>query len=129
MLHRLVCICLSLIAAALPAQDAAQKPVRVHIIGASVSGGFKDGPMFGAKEQGDSVALQHLLKRWADGEARVTTHNTIEMTTFFANPIVTPAVPPGQALIRTSYMATHKRAHLERALTALSKVRRELEVV
>jgi len=47
----------------------------------------------------------------------------------FANPIVTPAVPPGQALIRTSYMATHKLEHLEQALTALAKVGRELNVI
>ena len=47
----------------------------------------------------------------------------------FANPIVAPAVPPGQALIRTSYMATHEREHLEQALTVLSKVGRELNVI
>ena len=47
----------------------------------------------------------------------------------FANPIVAPAVPPDQAMIRTSYMATHKREHLERALTALAKVARELNVI
>jgi hypothetical protein len=34
----------------------------------------------------------------------------------FANPVVSPAVPPGAAMIRTSYMATHTRAHLDTAL-------------
>ena len=47
----------------------------------------------------------------------------------FANPIIAPAVPPGQALMRTSYMATHNREHLEQALTALAKVGRELNVI
>ncbi len=47
----------------------------------------------------------------------------------FANPIVTPAVPPGQAMLRTSYMATHKREHLDQALAALAKVGRELDVI
>lgn len=47
----------------------------------------------------------------------------------FANPIVTPAVPPGQAMIRTSYMATHKREHLDVSLAALAKVGRELDVI
>jgi 7-keto-8-aminopelargonate synthetase-like enzyme len=47
----------------------------------------------------------------------------------FANPVVTPAVPPGQAMIRTSYMATHKREHLLEALAALRKVGRELDVI
>ena len=47
----------------------------------------------------------------------------------FANPIMTPAVPPGQAMIRTSYMATHKREHLDESLAALAKVGRELDVI
>ncbi len=47
----------------------------------------------------------------------------------FVNPIVTPAVPPGQAMIRTSYMATHTREHLDQALAALAKVGRELDVI
>jgi 8-amino-7-oxononanoate synthase len=47
----------------------------------------------------------------------------------FVNPIIAPAVPAGQAMIRTSYMATHEREHLEQALTALAKVGRELNVI
>ncbi|MFP6608229.1 MAG: pyridoxal phosphate-dependent aminotransferase family protein [Myxococcota bacterium] len=47
----------------------------------------------------------------------------------FVNPIIAPAVPPGQALLRTSYMATHNREHLEQALTGLAKVGRELNVI
>jgi len=47
----------------------------------------------------------------------------------FANPVVPPAVPPSQAMIRTSYMATHTRDHLDQALTALAKIGRELDVI
>jgi 8-amino-7-oxononanoate synthase len=47
----------------------------------------------------------------------------------FVNPIVTPAVPPGQGMVRTSYMATHRREHLDRALTAIAKVGRELDII
>ena len=36
---------------------------------------------------------------------------------------------PGQALIRTSYMATHTREHLERALAAFAKVGREVGLI
>ena len=39
----------------------------------------------------------------------------------FVNPVVTPAVPPGRAMIRTSYMATHTREHLDRALEAFAE--------
>jgi 8-amino-7-oxononanoate synthase len=47
----------------------------------------------------------------------------------FVNPIVSPAVPPGRAMLRTSYMATHTREHLERALEAFAKVGREVGVI
>jgi 8-amino-7-oxononanoate synthase len=47
----------------------------------------------------------------------------------FVNPVITPAVPPGRALLRTSYMATHTREHLERALAAFAKVGREVGLV
>jgi len=47
----------------------------------------------------------------------------------FVNPVVTPAVPPGSAMIRTSYMATHTREHLDRALEAFEKVGRDLGVI
>jgi 8-amino-7-oxononanoate synthase len=47
----------------------------------------------------------------------------------FVNPVVSPAVQPGRALIRTSYMATHRREHLERALDAFATVGRELGLI
>jgi 8-amino-7-oxononanoate synthase len=47
----------------------------------------------------------------------------------FVNAVVSPASPPGRALIRTSYMATHTKAHLTRALEAFRKVGRELGLV
>ncbi|HSO24366.1 MAG TPA: aminotransferase class I/II-fold pyridoxal phosphate-dependent enzyme [Chondromyces sp.] len=47
----------------------------------------------------------------------------------FANPVVSPAVPEGRAMMRTSYMATHTREHLDRALEAFRKVGREMGVI
>jgi 8-amino-7-oxononanoate synthase len=47
----------------------------------------------------------------------------------FVNAVVTPAVPPGHGVIRTSYMATHTREHLDQALGAISKIGRELGVI
>jgi 8-amino-7-oxononanoate synthase len=46
----------------------------------------------------------------------------------FVNSVISPAVPVGRAMIRTSYMATHTREHLDRALDALARVGRELGV-
>jgi 8-amino-7-oxononanoate synthase len=47
----------------------------------------------------------------------------------FVNCVLSPATPPGRALIRTSLMATHTREHLTRALEAIEKVGRELQLV
>jgi 8-amino-7-oxononanoate synthase len=47
----------------------------------------------------------------------------------FVNPVVSPAVPEGRAMIRTSYMATHTTDQLELALTALAKVGREMGII
>jgi 8-amino-7-oxononanoate synthase len=47
----------------------------------------------------------------------------------FVNPVVSPATPPGRALLRTSYMATHTEAHLSRALEAFEKVGREFGII
>jgi 8-amino-7-oxononanoate synthase len=47
----------------------------------------------------------------------------------FVNPVVSPAVPPGRALLRTSYMATHERSHLQLALDAFAKVGRQVGLI
>ncbi len=45
----------------------------------------------------------------------------------FTNVALHPAVPPGGALLRTSVMATHDRATLDRALDAFATVKRTFE--
>lgn len=45
----------------------------------------------------------------------------------FTNCALHPAVPPGGALLRTSVMATHDTATLDRALEAFATVKREFE--
>ncbi len=47
----------------------------------------------------------------------------------FANPVITPAVPPGQALIRTSYMATHTDQELDTVLDVFRRVGKEMEII
>ncbi len=39
----------------------------------------------------------------------------------FVNPMIAPAVPPDQSLLRVSLVATHRPEHLERALAAFQK--------
>jgi 8-amino-7-oxononanoate synthase len=45
----------------------------------------------------------------------------------FVNTALHPAVPPGGALLRTSVMATHDAATLERALDAFTRVKHAFE--
>ena len=47
----------------------------------------------------------------------------------FANPVISPAVPPELALLRTSYMATHTDEQLDRVLATFAEVGRALGVI
>jgi len=47
----------------------------------------------------------------------------------FANVAVSPAVPEGKALIRTSYMATHTEEQLDQVLSAFEKTGRALGLI
>jgi 8-amino-7-oxononanoate synthase len=47
----------------------------------------------------------------------------------YVNPFITPGVQPRQQVLRTSYMATHERAHLDRALEAFQKVGKKFGVI
>jgi 8-amino-7-oxononanoate synthase len=47
----------------------------------------------------------------------------------YTNPFISPGVPPKSAMLRTSYMATHERAHLDRALEGFAKVGKKYGVI
>jgi 7-keto-8-aminopelargonate synthetase-like enzyme len=47
----------------------------------------------------------------------------------FVNPVVSPAVPPGDQLIRISLMATHTFDQIDFALETLGRVGREMELI
>ena len=40
----------------------------------------------------------------------------------YVNPVITPATPPGMALLRTSYTATHTKEQMDKAMTAIKEV-------
>ncbi len=47
----------------------------------------------------------------------------------YTNPVLTPAVPANSALLRTSYIATHTNAQLEKVLDIMGRVGRELGII
>ena len=47
----------------------------------------------------------------------------------FVNPVVSPAVEPGNALIRLSLMATHTEDEIHQAMDIMAKVGQELGII
>lgn len=47
----------------------------------------------------------------------------------YTNPFISPGVPPKHAMLRTSYMATHEKKHLDRGLEAFEKVGKKYGVI
>jgi len=47
----------------------------------------------------------------------------------YTNPVISPAVPKGMALLRTSYMATHTEEQIDRALGIFEQVGRQMGLI
>lgn len=47
----------------------------------------------------------------------------------YTNPVIPPAAPPNMGLLRTSYTATQKREHLDRAIAAFKLVGERLDLI
>ncbi len=47
----------------------------------------------------------------------------------FVNAFISPGVPPGMAMLRTSFMATHEDKHLDRILELFGEIGREMGVI
>ncbi|MEI8346087.1 MAG: aminotransferase class I/II-fold pyridoxal phosphate-dependent enzyme [Pseudomonadota bacterium] len=46
----------------------------------------------------------------------------------FATPVIPPAVPPGESLIRTSYMATHRREDLQYVIEVFADAKKKFDI-
>ena len=46
----------------------------------------------------------------------------------YVNPVVTPATPPGRALLRTSYTATHTKEQMDKAIKEIVEVLKILDI-
>lgn len=47
----------------------------------------------------------------------------------FVNPVLSPAVPPGRQLLRTSYMATHTDDQIDQVLTVFENIGQQLDLI
>ncbi|HTM44081.1 MAG TPA: pyridoxal phosphate-dependent aminotransferase family protein [Polyangiaceae bacterium] len=53
----------------------------------------------------------------------------LEVHGVYTNPFISPGVPPKSAMLRTSYMATHERHHLDRGLEAIYQAGKKFGVI
>jgi len=70
---------------------------------------------------GDSVTPIIPVMTWENERTFVITKRLLEEGVY-VNPVIAPAVKPGQCLLRTSYTATHTKEQLDYALDAFKKV-------
>jgi len=115
-------------AAALAALDIMQEEperiARVNQIGARMRGAFRElGFNTGASETPIVPVVigadMHTFMAW----------KMLYEAGIYTNPVISPAVPPGSGLLRTSYMATHTDEQLDRVLVAFAEVGRKLELI
>ena len=64
-----------------------------------------------------------------DEEPTLTFNRALFEHGVFVNPVLPPAVPPGQSLLRTSYMATHTDEDLDLVLRAFKTVAQQMRMV
>jgi len=64
-----------------------------------------------------------------DDERTLLTWRLLIENGVFVNPVLSPAVPPGRQLLRTSYMATHTDAQLDRVLDVFERVGKQVGLI
>jgi 8-amino-7-oxononanoate synthase len=115
-------------AAALAALDVMQEEperiARINHIGARMRAAFHD---LGFNTCGSETPIVPVLI----GEDMHTfaAWKTLYEAGIYTNAVISPAVPPGSGLLRTSYMATHTDEQLDRVLAAFAEVGRELGLI
>jgi 7-keto-8-aminopelargonate synthetase-like enzyme len=64
-----------------------------------------------------------------DDERTLLTWRLLIENGVFVNPVLSPAVPVGRQLLRTSYMATHTDAQLDKVLDAFARVGKQVGLI
>jgi 8-amino-7-oxononanoate synthase len=105
-------------------QEEPERIARINDIGARMRAAFHD---LGFNTCGSETPIvpvfigedMHTFAAW----------KTLYEAGIYTNAVITPAVPPGSGLLRTSYMATHTDEQLDRVLAAFAAVGRELGLI
>jgi 8-amino-7-oxononanoate synthase len=76
-----------------------------------------------------SGSVPIISVRCTDAVQGCAMHRALLQAGVLTNMVLFPAVPPGQALLRVSVMATHTRDHLDRGLKVFETIGRQFEVI
>jgi 8-amino-7-oxononanoate synthase len=76
-----------------------------------------------------SGAVPIISIRCADAVQGCAMHRALLQAGVLTNMVLFPAVPPGEALLRVSVMATHTREHLDRGLSVFESIGRQFGIV
>lgn len=104
-----------------------QEPERVHrlqAIAEKMISGFNDMGFDIGTTQTPIIPL--LI---GDNEKTFAFWNQLFKRDIYVNPVISPAVPPNRALIRTSYMATHEDADLDNFLNIAEYEAKKLGII
>jgi len=102
-------------------QEEPERIERVNQIGERMRAGFRQlGFNVGASE---TPIIPVII---GDDTRTFMTWKALYEAGVYTNPVVSPAVPPGSSLLRTSYMATHTDEQLDRILAVFAQVGRVL---
>ena len=86
--------------------------------------------MFGGEQNiPDSVKEAMLMKDYGCGKPltarRIIAVREVYNRGVYVNPVLPPATPEGEALLRTSYMASHTEAQLDEAMDVIAGVMKD----
>jgi 8-amino-7-oxononanoate synthase len=97
---------------------------RVNVIGDRMRAGFHKLGFSNGTSQTPVVPV--II---GDDDLTFMTWKALYQAGVYTNPVISPAVPPDQSLLRTSYMATHTDEQLDRVLSVFSQVGSSLGLI
>jgi 8-amino-7-oxononanoate synthase len=101
-----------------------ERVARVNQIGAKMREGYKK---LGFNTGRSSTPIVPIII--GDDMKTFLTWKTLFENGVFVNPVISPAVSPGNQLLRTSYMATHTDEQLDEVLDIFEKVGKQLGLI
>ena len=105
-------------------QEEPERVARVNEIGERMRAGFRElGFNVGASE---TPIIPVII---GDDTSTFMAWKALYEAGVYTNPVISPAVPPELALLRTSYMATHTDEQLDRVLATFAEVGREIGLI